>query len=370
MGDAKDISREKVNLINEIIENIELQVSEFQNKKMSRETLGNFWCNRTEDGLKRMKNIDIFINFRRNNLLVVDLPYQPNSRKARLIFNLFMKFHRYMPFIHEYKVDFKLLYDAYDFIREQHLEDLLKANPLSLTGNPYAFEKDGLRFTRRWVRHIYFLSLYEKYLEPNKDEIKTIMDIGSSWGAFSHLVKKNHPDTRFILVDVPEQLALAHYYLKSEMPYCRIATPQDVQKTKKISSSFLKNYDFILVPCFDYEKIGSGIVDLVTNFVSFCEMSKEWFNLYTKSEAFKTAKFLFIWNSVIKEKNPGVQISILDYPLYDYGKIHFNISPLLWVHYKQRKKFNIIPAKAEMYYHEPFFEFIGRRRDSFKKDNL
>ena len=142
-----------------------------------------------------------------------------------------MTMHKYFPFINEYRAEFKSLYDAYNFIKVHNLEDLLKDNPISKTGNPYVFEKGEFRYTRRWIRHIYFLSLFKKHLEPQKNKIKTIMDIGSSWGAFPHILKKNYPDTRFLLVDLPEQLALAHYYLKTEMNLLQLEAFRMVMET-------------------------------------------------------------------------------------------------------------------------------------------
>ena len=355
-----DVSEEQKELFSQIIIEVKQQVAEFEDKELSRRTLGDFWFKRAEDGVKRLEDMDTFINFRRYNLLVFDLPYLPDNKVKRWIFNCFMTMHKYFPFINEYRAEFKSLYDAYNFIKVHNLEDLLKDNPTSKTGNPYLFKKGEFRYTRRWIRHIYFLSLFKKHLEPQKDKIKTIMDIGSSWGTFPHIIKKNYPDTRFLLVDLPEQLALAHYYLKTEMPDCRIATYKDIEKVDKITPEFMDNYDFVLVPCFDHNKIAAGTVDLVTNFASLCEMSKEWFNMYVQSEAFKTSKFFFIWNSVIKEKNPGGFISLLDYPFAVLETMYFNNSPLLWTHYRHRKIFNCIPSRVEMFYHEPFFEYIGK----------
>ena len=75
-----DVSEEQKELFAQIIVEVKQQVAEFEDKELSRRTLGDFWFKRAEDDVKRLEDMDTFINFRRYNLLVFDLPYIPDYK--------------------------------------------------------------------------------------------------------------------------------------------------------------------------------------------------------------------------------------------------------------------------------------------------
>ena len=66
------------------------------------------------------------------------------------------------------------------------------------------------------------------------------MDIGSNYGALSYLLKKNNEKLKFILIDFPEALSTANYFLKKEYPSSKIATFEDLKNLKKIDKHFVK----------------------------------------------------------------------------------------------------------------------------------
>jgi len=340
-------------LIDKIITELNEEIDVFKKYTLNRESIGRFWFDNIDESYKKLKDkADNLINFRRNNLVVMD---NPNGRSWP--YRLFSK----LPYSLQPNPSIKLLEDVYRFIQEQNLTELVRGNPISDVGHPLYFEKKGMRFTYRWIRHIWFLSLFKKYLEPYTQEIKVALDIGSSYGAFQYLIKRNYPNAHLILVDLPEQNAVARYYLKSEFPDCRIAAFKEIRELDEITRDFVSNYDFILVPCFYLEKLGKGLADLVTNFVSFNEMPRQWLDFYLQSDVFKNSKFLFMVNRIIKEQNPGVRIGILDMPLNDYEHIYFDVCPYFkWLY--EGKYFLGIPYKAEKVWHDPVYEYIGRRK--------
>ena len=183
-----------------------------------------------------------------------------------------------------------MLEDFYDFLKSKDLLELLKTNSSPITGNPELYSKNNVKFTHRWIRHIWLLSLYKKFL--NEKKIKVIMDIGSNYGALSYLLKKNNEKLKFILIDFPEALSTANYFLNKEYPSSKIATFEDLKNLKKIDKHFVEKNDFILLPCFWVSKLEKNIVDLTINIASFNEMNRFWFNKYTES-IYKTTKFLF-----------------------------------------------------------------------------
>ena len=79
-----------------------------------------------------------------------------------------------------------MLEDFFDFKIKKPLS-LLARNPSPKIGNPELYIKENMIFTHRWIRHIWLLNLYNKFL--NNKNVQVIMDIGSNF-ALAYLLKK------------------------------------------------------------------------------------------------------------------------------------------------------------------------------------
>lgn len=344
-------------LINRVLAELDDQINVFNNSSLSRETIGKFWFDNIDKAYKKLKNDPVnLVNFRRNNLVVADYPSGTSNRSE-----IYYKMCRLLPSFLQPHPAIKACDETYERIEDLDLRELVLANPISNVGAPLCYVKNGIRYTRRWIRHIYFLSLFKQYLESHIHEIKTILDIGSSYGAFPYLMKKNYPDSHFIMIDLPEQNTVAHYYLKSEMPDCRIAGFEEIREVGTITRDFVESYDFILVPCFYLDRLDGGIADLVTNFVSLPEMSREWFDLYLQSSVFTTSKYFYTVNPVVKEENTGVKITVLDMPFNDYEQIHFDICPFFQWQYLG-KHVRGLYYRSEKVPRTVNYEYIGKRK--------
>lgn len=348
-----------------IITELDEQNNIFADFKLNRESIGDSYITHQDRAYHMLKDFNNLINFRRAEVTVGDNPSVrqiQGSGWPRLLGYWWYKLLWKFPDFLQPHYDIRIANDKYKFAQEYNLDSLLLANPISTVGSPLCLEKHGVKFTRKWIQHVYLLSLFKKYLEPYIGDIKVVMDIGSGYGVFSYLIERNYPHTHHILVDLPEQNATAHYYLKSELPDCRIASFGEIQKVDTITRDFVDNYDFILVPCFYLEKLEAGLVDLVTNFISFNEMSREWLDFYLQSDVFNTSKFLFTVNRISKEQNPGIKISILDMPLYEYELIHFDTCPFFNRLSYRSESILGIPYKATKVRNEPIYEFIGKSK--------
>lgn len=347
----------------EIMAELDEQFHIFRNFKLNQSTIGQTYITHQERAHNVLKSPGNLINFRRVEASVGDNPSVRRIRGTgwkRLMRYLWYKLLWYSPDFLQPHYDIKIANDKYRFAQEQGLIDLLQLNPLTMTGSPVYLRNNGIKYTRKWIQHIYLLSLFKKHLEPHIRDIKVIMDIGSGYGIFSYLIKSNYPHTHHILVDFPESNATAYYHLKSEYPFWRIAGFKELRDVDKITREFVSNYDFVIVPCFYLEKLEAGLVDLVTNFVSFNEMSSEWLNFYLQSEVFKTSKYLFTVNRVIKEQNPGIKISIFDMPLDKYRIVHFDECPFFNRISYRSKYFLGFPYRVKKIYNPPIYEFIGK----------
>jgi len=146
------------------------------------------------------------------------------------------------------------------------------------------------------VKTLIFSCLFKKHIEPGLVKDAAVLDLGSSCGIFSGLLKRELPLSHQILVDLPQQLSLAHYYLGREFPSAAIATYRDLASLSSIGRDFIKKYDFILVPAYYYHKISAGSLDAFTNFMSLQEMGRGYFDGYLQNQPFLSAKFFFTIN--------------------------------------------------------------------------
>ncbi len=302
------------------------------------------------------KDNKILTNFRKTNYFITDVPGEMTKFKK-----IIYKILNFLPGELK-KIDPKIcmLEDLYDFLISENLQSLLEENPSPTTGNPELHYKNDVPFTQRWIRHIWLLNLYNKFVKKNN--IKTILDIGSNYGALPYLLKKNNNNLKFVLIDFPEALSTAKYFLIKELPKVKIASFNDLKNTKKINKELLEKYDFILLPCFWIKKLESNLIDLTINIASFNEMNRYWLNKYLNSEAFKTSKYIFLFNrftrpAIEKKETP---IDILDLNLDSYKKIYFDVSRLYKWDYTKRSYFLGIPFKFEKKVQEPVYEFIGK----------
>ena len=234
--------------------------------------------------------------------------------------------------------------------------NLLAKYPSPDVGKPFNIRYRGYRFTNRYLRQIYLLGMFNEHVAPLLSAGPTILDIGCSYGLFSSLVKQEKPDSRHVLVDTPVPLLLAHYYLKTLFPDARIADFKDVAAVEKVDRKFIENYDFVLLPASMYEKLTSGAIDLVTNFVSFAEMSREWFTKYFDSAPVRSAPFLFTVNRYDSHPTYSNKITVLDYPFDRYETIYMRTCPILLWRFEGYSFFLCRKVRLP----SELFQFVGR----------
>ena len=120
------------------------------------------------------------------------------------------------------------------------------------------------------------------------------MDIGSYYGGLQIILKKYFKKTNFFLVDFNHQLCRSYVYLKSIYPDSTHILPKDLKK----------NYEgidnaFFYVPVSKLRNIENLKFDLVTNFFSFGEMTRESLNYYLNSKIIENAKSLYLVNRIV-----------------------------------------------------------------------
>lgn len=234
--------------------------------------------------------------------------------------------------------------------------ELLQRYPCHPAGQPRMFAHRGYRFTVRWLKHISYLGLLNKHLGEAMRGQPVILDLGSSYGIFPYLVKHEFPRARVVLVDFPEQLILARYFLGSCFPGARIAGIEELERHATVTRALLEPHEFLLVPVQRFRQLAGGLVDVFANFASLGEMSRTAFNGYLQSEVFNTARYFFTVNRVQSAPDYDTDLTIVDYPVWDPDKrIHFGTWPAIPHTYDRRAFFFY-----EKFTFPPYFEYVGR----------
>jgi hypothetical protein len=220
---------------------------------------------------------------------------------------------------------------TFHILDKQGMLPMLKKYPVPDTGHPMKINYKNYTFTKRHLRYIFLISIFKKYLKNKLSDFPIVMDIGSSYGSFQRLIKKEIPGSHNILVDIPGQLIIAYYYLRVEFPDSKIAGIKEVSQAIEIDTNWIKDYDFILIPAEMYSKLVTKDIDVVTNFVSLAEMTKFWFETYRDSKPFVSAKYFFTVNRYDSAPTYSNDITIFDYHICDnkYKKILFQTLPIL-----------------------------------------
>ena len=337
------------------------------------------WQYQIQDANERLFDLEgkpkkaILENFRRHGLFIGDNgPYTDYANwKPKYWYKVFLNNPVYgtKQFLREKlgglsRGEKKSLIERYHILERENAIPLLKKYPVSKTpGNPFIFHYKGCEYNARWARHIYLINLIHKHLKIHIEKYTDFinLDLGCGYGSFPYLFKSEYPNTKHVLVDFPDQLILVAYFLSTAMPSAKIATILDYSDRDRIDREFINKYDFVLIPVSLYEKIESGSIDMLTNFVSLGEMKPEWFNFYLKGKLFETSSYFFTCNRFVSgprfEPTHNTSITIMDYPLDQFETLLFDINPLFIYNIQQKYKFFYEKKPMSSYQ----FEFIGKR---------
>lgn len=233
----------------------------------------------------------------------------------------------------------------------------LNRHKFDLIGNPGYLEKDNFIYSERYLRHCHYMNLFRKMLSREMGRQNYIMfDIGGGYGIFDKFILTSFPGIKPVIVDLPEQLFNASYYLRCNFPDLRVNFISEAENREVYDESFFEQYDICLLPANKFDAVTLKKNVFIVNFNSFGEMSREIFEAYKSSTAFKNLDYLFTLNRIDSFPTYTNGISILDYELESYDKIHLEISPL-FDYYVGRKFYFMTEIRS---FSSRCFEFIGK----------
>lgn len=193
-------------------------------------------------------------------------------------------------------VNFKLKkldldFPQFSFRENPQLMDSTHSIPNSL------IEIDGKLFGSMFLSHLSFYLRSVQCFGTSKT-IKTILEIGSGYGALARIFKLLQDSSTQVLVDLPESLFYAQIFLTLNFPNARIK-----YLTGQWDKADLSDHDFILVPVQLCETLKNLYFDIVINTGSLQEMPnkavKYWMNFIQNT--IQTDLF-YSWNYFLNNK--------------------------------------------------------------------
>jgi putative sugar O-methyltransferase len=151
-------------------------------------------------------------------------------------------------------------------------------------GNPkyYKINENKINFNELFI--INFLFQILKYINH---ENNIVLEIGGGFGSLASKIKKKRPNTKYILIDLPESLNLQIYYIKSLYPDSKILLYEEFNsKFLNIDhldpNFFFKEVDFIFLPPNSINKLKKfgRFVNIFINTRSFQEMDIQMIREY------------------------------------------------------------------------------------------
>ena len=212
-----------------------------------------------------------------------------------------------------------------------HAEPLDKLD-ISMIGNPEAvFVKSGRHYTPAAfyydLRYAYccrFTSFADGLL---------IAELGSGSGKQVEVIKKLHPNTRFLLFDIPPQLYVCEQYLKSVFPG-QVVSYRETRDWSQLAVP--KPGQICILPTWKMPQLSSLGCDLFWNAASFQEMEPDVVANYLKHVriAAKTAYLQEMMDGKEVAIKPGMhgvqkQTTLRDYEAGLEGFQRLDMSPCL-----------------------------------------
>ncbi len=257
-------------------------------------------------------------NFRRNSVLLAEVPMNPLSEVP--ILNSVYDFFYYEGYRQSCLWNYEKLKD----------DTSLDWDSFNDIGSPYSISVDGRRFNERSLRHLRSTAIVNQYIELNEGDV--VLDIGGGYGQFIMQLRRSNHKIKSVIVDFPEQLLLARYYIGMLDPTLRVNSLESIYKTDQTLFDLENTFDVLLVPVDRYDFISDLKCKLVCNFSSFGEMPRKQFLDYLNSKVIRNTEYFFTINRTDSFPTYDNLTSIIDYLDKDLERLHFQISPI-WDHY-------------------------------------
>jgi putative sugar O-methyltransferase len=154
-------------------------------------------------------------------------------------------------------------------------------------GNPYGCYIDGVFFRHGVDYQHYYATMISRLVRSKSHRV--VLELGGGFGGLAYFLMRNNSDLTYIDVDLPENMALAGFYLLSAFPDKNIALFGELD----LSSADIGQFDAVILPNFSIEDIETDSVDLTFNSYSLAEMSLSNVKNYVNQFNRISSKFIY-----------------------------------------------------------------------------
>jgi putative sugar O-methyltransferase len=135
------------------------------------------------------------------------------------------------------------------------------------TGNPYGFFVDGTFLKVGSDYQHYYATKIRSLLSPSAHQV--VIELGGGFGGMAYYLIRDNPKTTYVDFDLPENLALASYYLLKAFP----ELPSTLFGEAELTPQLLNESRIVLMPSFEIQKLQDRSVSVSFNSYSLAEMS-------------------------------------------------------------------------------------------------
>tara|TARA_B100001029_G_C15004671_1_gene420305 strand:+ start:96 stop:1145 length:1050 start_codon:yes stop_codon:yes gene_type:complete len=184
--------------------------------------------------------------------------------------------------------------------------DLLVSEPEILGGFGFKIEnkyvnKDTLKFYECMI------ALQKSNLidANNNNKESVICEIGGGWGGFAHCFCTIFPNTKYVIVDLPNTLIFSYLFLSELFPTKKV-------KLFNYEAESTEECDFLLIPNTEFDKY-EGSIDGAINICSFQEMTSTQVSDYVNKLHDMGSKFIYSLNRNLNKNNLSLKNTINDH---------------------------------------------------------
>lgn len=244
-----------------------------------------------------------------------------------------------------------------DRVRAMDVEELSFLNRFKMpsVGCPHTVDFRGQSLNRRWLNNVHYLYLVRDLIKPGS-RMPIVVDLGGGYGQFAHILAQYLSTDRVYVVDFPEQLLLARYFLENQHGGGSVWGLSEILKDAlpKKDESEVK---FVLCPNSKFDLLRDLEPDLFCNFFSLGEMGRESFDHYINSPVLRKSKMFYSINRIFSAPDYDSDLNVLDYHYERYER-RMSREYLAEKYYYKGK---LLVFKERVKYNSAFLAFLGEK---------
>lgn len=260
----------------------------------------------------------------------------------------------------------KALEDDLNIVIKSGFESILREHPVTET----YFVRDiyfrhKFKFNSRYLRYVYLAGQVKKnnLLEESTNQVH--VDVGNFYGGLQALLKCYYPKTTFVSVELEHQLFRSYIFHKHMFPSTQQIVGLKELEVYSRGRAKLESAFIYLLPV-DFDNIAKYLeIDLLTNHLSYGEMSRANFTNYHTSATTLNARKIHLVNRFVS--SPAVDptydsdVTVFDYILKSHELTYFDVFPIHHYMITKRKLLNSFGFRNVS---SPQFEMILKRLDA------